>query len=183
MKRTDTCLHFIARVPVKPTEIAISLIRPDEQSSIICDETVFGMKIDGCSRVAIRNLFLVVLEVIVLNEIYNLSRFRIGNLLGRSGIRRSATPFRIYGSPVECIGNHRCSSWQSSKRNMWKGRAALAIPYLENRNFEKISAKVESERISLGPARKLSASFPGTKLQSMQLHGSGKPISGWQRAI
>jgi hypothetical protein len=71
------------------------LICPGEQSSIISDVRGFSTNIYDWSCVAVRNLFFIIVEVIVFSAFGDLLRFKAGNLLGRSGMRRKATLFRI----------------------------------------------------------------------------------------
>jgi hypothetical protein len=95
VKRTDVCLNLVGRVPVGRTEVGISLSCPGEQSSIISDVRAFSISINHWSCVAVQNLFFIIVEVIVFSAIDDLLRFRARNLLGRSGMRRRATLFRI----------------------------------------------------------------------------------------
>jgi hypothetical protein len=94
-KRTDVCRNLVGRVPVSPTEVGISLICPGEQSSIISDVRGFSININHWCCVAVRNLLFIIFGVIVFSGIDDLLRLRARNLLGRSGMRRRATLFRI----------------------------------------------------------------------------------------
>jgi hypothetical protein len=95
VKRTDVYLNLVGRVPVSQTEVGISLSCPDEQSSMISDVRAFSININHWSCVAVWNLFFIIVEVIVFSAIDDLLRFRARNLLGRSGMRKRATLFRI----------------------------------------------------------------------------------------
>jgi hypothetical protein len=95
VKRPHVCLDLVGRVPVRRTEVGISLNCPGEQSSIISDVRAFSININHWSCVAVRNLFFIIVEVIGFSAIDDLLRFRARNLLGRSGMRRTATLFKI----------------------------------------------------------------------------------------
>jgi hypothetical protein len=95
VKRTDVCLSLVRRVPVSRTQVGISLSCPGEQSSIISDVRGFSININHWSCVVVRNLFFIIVKVIVFSAIDDLLRFRARNLLGRSGMKRRATLFRI----------------------------------------------------------------------------------------
>jgi hypothetical protein len=71
------------------------LIGPGEQNSINSDVRAFNINITHWSCVAGRTLFFIIVEVIVFSPIDDLLRFRARNLLGRSGMRKRATLFRI----------------------------------------------------------------------------------------
>jgi hypothetical protein len=90
VKRTDVCFNLVGRIPGSRTEVGISLSYLGEQSSIISDVRAFSININHWSCVAVRNLFFIIVEVIVFSAIDALLRFRARNLLGRTGMRRSS---------------------------------------------------------------------------------------------